>query len=144
MRVFAGMIVLTQIITTLTGCNKANKIYPTTENLIEIESKRLKVLEAKDNESGVFIRIGESHTRKCEIQILGASIKNEISVNSIEHEDKIKAVCFWGNKAYSHTRSPFTNVALRIDETVTLDIQAFNSENKEYLAFTLVNAPIGK
>ncbi|WP_445357270.1 hypothetical protein ACJJIC_14675 [Microbulbifer sp. ANSA002] len=144
MRTLAGLFAVIISLPLLSGCERNSRVYPTTENLLEIESERLKVFEIRNGEDGILFVIGESASRRCEVEVFGVTLGNTVAVNSIEHKDKIQAVCFWEDKTYRQLENSFTNIALRIDENITVDLQLLDRENNNYLATTLVNAPVDK
>ncbi|WP_444936104.1 hypothetical protein ACJJIW_19330 [Microbulbifer sp. JMSA004] len=144
MRTFAGLFFVIASLLLLSGYERNNRVYPNAENLFEIESEGLKVLDARNIEDGIFVVIGESASRRCEIEVSGVTLEDGLAVNSIEHKNKIQAVCFWEDKTYRQLENPFTNIALRIDESITVDLQLLGRENNNYLATTLVNTPVDK
>ncbi|BBM04152.1 hypothetical protein GL2_42260 [Microbulbifer sp. GL-2] len=118
---------------------KGNEIYPTVDNLEEIEPHRLKVLKAEDTEEGVLVTVGESTNRQCKIRVKRATLEFKIAVSSLEEPDKINAVCFWNKEKFIQSRKNHTAVALNINkDQITVDLQLLNRKNKNYLALTKI------
>ncbi|WP_444894900.1 hypothetical protein [Microbulbifer sp. SSSA005] len=139
MRFFAGLLVLITGLSLLPGCDRSNKVFPTADNLKEVDSERLKIFEAMDTESGVLIVIGESASRRCEIQVFGTSMISGVAVNSIEDKDKIHAVCKWDSETYTQSKNSYDNIAVRLDHKATIDLLLFNGPNEKYLGLTGIN-----
>ncbi|WHI45879.1 hypothetical protein [Microbulbifer sp. VAAF005] len=126
----------------LLACQQERTTYPSLDNLTEIDSDRLNIMEAKDIPGGILLIIGESSNRQCEIKITGATIGDGVGINSIEETDRVKASCHWGRRVFSQSRKNHTSVAVHINKKkATIDLQLFNNDTENYLAFTLVNAP---
>ncbi|WP_445363489.1 hypothetical protein ACJJIQ_01545 [Microbulbifer sp. ANSA003] len=143
MHIFLIILTIASGLRVLSGCDKQETIYPNADNLLEIDSDRLQVLEAKDTENGVLVAIGESASRRCEIKVIKASLAEGVSANSLEDRDKIDANCMWDELAYKISKKPYTNIAIRgAGNNITVDLQLFNYRKANYIAFTLVDAPL--
>ncbi|USD22564.1 hypothetical protein MJO52_05375 [Microbulbifer variabilis] len=139
MRIFKGLLRLGAYLVALSGCQdamKGSEIYPTTDNLIEIEPDRIKIIEAKDIAGGVFLIIGGYTNRQCEINIANATLKEGIAISSIEVGDKIKARCLWQGEEHIQTKKYLTPITPNINEFSTIDIQVYSPKYNQYLAIT--------
>ncbi|MCO1335968.1 hypothetical protein MO867_16665 [Microbulbifer sp. OS29] len=142
MRIFKGFLKVGASLVALSGCQdamKGSEIYPTIDNLVEIEASRLKIMEVRSINNSVQIIVGESPDRLCEISVANASLENKLSLNSIESKDKIKAECLWDGLKYIQAREHHTAIAINIDKASTIDLQLINKNKNRYLAFTVVN-----
>ncbi|WP_444901679.1 hypothetical protein ACJJIG_21110 [Microbulbifer sp. SSSA007] len=142
MRIFKGFLKTGACFIALTGCQegmKGSEIYPTADNLIEIEPDRLKIIEARSITGGVLIIVGESSSRRCEIKVAGVTLQDGFSISSIEESSRIRAQCKWQGHKYIQVEKYLTPVALNIKEDATIDIQVFSLESKQYLAITAID-----
>jgi hypothetical protein len=149
MRVFKGVLKVGACLVALSGCQdamKGNEIYPTADNLVEIEPGRIKILEARNTDNGIQILLGESLSNKCNIQIQDEKLGSKIVYNSLEGQpDGVTAKCQWNGNHFKQSHKHFTSLALRLDENeITIDLQLLDLSNKSYLAFTLFENSLSK
>ncbi|MFA0813808.1 hypothetical protein [Microbulbifer epialgicus] len=147
MRIFTGFLKVSACLVALSGCQDAKKkieTYPTIDNLVEIESDRLKIIEARSADDGIQIALGESSSNRCNIQIQNKKLGSKIMYNSLEHHPEgVKASCQWNGNYFKQSRRHFTSLALRLEEdSITIDLQLVDPGNNHFLAFTLFETPL--
>ncbi|WP_299580976.1 hypothetical protein [uncultured Microbulbifer sp.] len=149
MRIFKGFLKVGACLVALSSCQdamKGNEIYPTVDNLVEIETSRVKIMEARNTDNGIQIVLGESLSNKCNIQIHDEKLGSKIVYNSLEGQpDGVTAKCQWNGNHFKQSRKHFTFLALRLEENeITIDLQLLDMSNKNYLAFTLLETSLSK
>ncbi|WP_444913265.1 hypothetical protein [Microbulbifer sp. PAAF003] len=139
MRIFMGLLKVGTCLLALSGCQdamKGNEIYPTADNLIEIDPDQLSIMEARNSDNGILILVGESPSRKCEILIPGANLGQKIAVTSLINEEGIQATCLWGSEKYIQSREHHTVTTASVTDRIIIDIQLYNPSAGKYLAMT--------
>ncbi|USD19754.1 hypothetical protein MJO52_11740 [Microbulbifer variabilis] len=147
MRVFKGLLTFSAFFLALTGCNdtmKESEIYPTIDNLLEVDANQLKIIEARNTDDGILIVIGESSNNRCDIQIQSKRLGGRFVYNSLEGQpESVKVQCQWNDNHFNQSRKNFTSFALRLEKaSITVDLQLVDLYHNKYLAFTLIEAPL--
>ncbi|WP_444932007.1 hypothetical protein ACJJIF_09670 [Microbulbifer sp. SSSA002] len=144
MRFFKGFLKVCNYLMALSGCQdamKGNEVYPTADNLIEIDPDQLSIMEASNSDNGILIVVGESPSHKCEILIPGANLGQKIAVTSLMNEEGIEATCLWGSEKYIQSREHHTVTTARVADRIIIDIQLYNPSAGKYLAITAFLSP---
>jgi hypothetical protein len=139
MRVIKGFLSTEAPLIALTDCQdamKENEVYPTTNNLTEIDSERLKIMEVTDSESGIPIILGESHNRSCEVAVLAGRLEKGTAVSSLLEKESVTTKCLWDNKQYIQSTRDHTVVTASVHNKITIDLQLYNPSSGNYLALT--------
>ncbi|WP_444888285.1 SET domain-containing protein-lysine N-methyltransferase [Microbulbifer sp. JMSA008] len=129
----------------LSGCRdtmKGNETYPTVANLIEVEADQLKIMEVRDIDKDILIVVGESPTRKYEVELTDANLKQDFAINSLENEEKINAKCLWNSEEYLLLKKYLTVATASITDEAVIDSQLCNPSLQKYLTLTVIDSSI--